>query len=385
MKGLICVLLLVNTLFAVGSIKVGVLHSLSGSMVDSEAPVVDATLLAIEEINARGGIIGKKLQPVVIDGASDDLEFAKGAKKLILEDKVSVVFGCWTSASRKAVKPIFEEHDSLLFYPVQYEGLESSNNIVYTGAAPNQQIIPGASWACQTVGQRIFLVGSDYVFPRRANEIIQKVIYAFGGEILGEEYIPLGSQNVDEVVQKIVEAKPELILNTLNGISNRYFFEALRKAGVDSFQTPTMSFSIGATELIAYNLIDKCKGDFTAWNYYESIESKQNKRFIQAFKKRYGKERHISDPMEAAYFGVYLWAQAVEESGVAKSEIIKNTIKTQVLLAPEGMVYVDPDTNHVWKTVRIGQLDANGVFNIIWSSEKSIKPFPYPLIWGLKS
>jgi urea transport system substrate-binding protein len=230
-------------------IKVGILHSLTGTMAISEKSVVEATLMAIEEINQRGGVLGRKIKPIVVDGRSDWPTFAKEAERLITQGKVSVVFGCWTSASRKTVKPIFEKHNHLLFYPVQYEGIEQSPNIIYTGAAPNQQIIPAVNWSIENLGKRFFLIGSDYVFPRMANTIIKDYITALGGYVLGEEYILLGSSDVNKIVQKITQARPDVILNTINGDSNVAFFRELRKAGIKPDNIPTMSFSISEAEL----------------------------------------------------------------------------------------------------------------------------------------
>ena len=222
----------------------GVLHSLSGTMAISEKSVVDATLLAIGEINEQGGLLGRKIEPVVADGKSDWPTFASEAERLIAQEEVSTVFGCWTSASRKTVKPVFEKHDHLLFYPVQYEGLEACPNIVYTGAAPNQQIIPAVRWCFEHLGRKFFLVGSDYVFPRTANEIIRDQLRSLHGEIVGEQYILLGSEDVQDAVQSIVAAKPDVILNTINGDTNVAFFRELRAAGITPEKIPTMSFSI---------------------------------------------------------------------------------------------------------------------------------------------
>jgi urea transport system substrate-binding protein len=257
------------------TIKVGILHSLTGTMAGSEKEVVDATKMAIDEINSAGGLLGKKIEPVVADGRSDWPTFAREAERLITQEKVAVVFGCWTSASRKTVKPVFEKHNHLLFYPVQYEGLEQSKNIIYTGAAPNQQIIPAVKWAFDNVGKRMFLVGSDYVFPRTANEIIKEQVKSLKGEIAGEEYVLLGSNQVDAIVKKIVDTKPDVILNTINGDTNVAFFKALRAAGITPQKIPTMSFSLAEAELTAMGS-KELAGDYASWNYFQAIDSKQN-------------------------------------------------------------------------------------------------------------
>ncbi len=268
-------------------IKVGILHSFSGTMAISETSVADATLLAIEEINERGGILGRKVEAVVVDGSSDWQTFAEQAERLITEEKVSVVFGCWTSASRRTVKPVFEKHNHLLFYPVQYEGLEESQNIIYTGAAPNQQIIPAVKWCFDNLGTKFFLVASDYVFPRSANAIIKDQLTALGGELAGEEYVLLGSSEVEEVIQNIIETQPDVILNTINGDSNVSFFRWLRKAGVTPDKIPTMSFSIAEDELRTLGAEDMI-GDYACWNYFQSIDTKANNDFVRRFKEKYG-------------------------------------------------------------------------------------------------
>jgi urea transport system substrate-binding protein len=295
-------------------IKVGVLHSRTGTMAISERSVIDATLLAIEEINSKGGVLGRPVQAVIEDGESDPRTFAARAEKLITEDKVCTVFGCWTSASRKTVLPVFEKHNHLLFYPVQYEGLEQSPNIVYTGAVPNQQIIPAIKWCVSFLKKnKFFLVGSDYVFPRTANAIIRDQAKLLGDDIVGEEYLLLGSSDVADVVSKIVAAEPDVILNTINGDSNVAFFRALRAAGVTPDKTPTISFSISEEELSRLSTKDLV-GDYAAWSYFQTVDRSLNHEFVRRFQARYGTQRVISDPMEAAYFGVHLWAQAVKEA-----------------------------------------------------------------------
>lgn len=357
-------------------IKVGVLHSLTGTMAISERSVKDATLLAIEEINARGGLLGRRIEPVIADGKSDWPTFAAEAERLITEEKVSVVFGCWTSASRKNVKPVFEKLNHLLIYPIQYEGLECSPNIIYTGATPNQQIIPAVKWFFDNGKKRFFLVGSDYIFPRSANEIIKTQILILGGEIVGEEYIPLGSENVKSAVGNIVITQPDMILNTINGDTNVSFFDELRKAGITPDKIPTLSFSIAEDELRSMNP-KIMVGDYAAWNYFQSVDSEENTNFVSNFKKKYGDDRVTDDPMEAGYFGVYLWAQTINSIGTDDVEKVRRSMKGQSLLAPEGIVYIDSDNHHTWKTVRIGRIRADGQFDIVWTSGKPIRPEPY--------
>ncbi len=359
-------------------IPVGILHSLTGTMAISEKSVVDATLLAIEEINDQGGVLGRQIQPILVDGASNWQTFAQKAEELIVKQKVVTVFGCWTSASRKTVNPIFNKYNHLLIYPVQYEGLEASPNIVYTGAAPNQQIIPAVKWSFDNLGKRFFLVGSDYIFPRTANAIIKDQVTALKGEIVGEEYIQLGSKNVATLVKEIVKTQPDIILNTINGDSNIYFFQGLKKAGITADQITTISFSIAEEELSHFSIQDMV-GNYAVWNYFQSIDNPRNHEFVKKFQQRYGKDRVTSDPIEAAYFGVYLWAQAIQDAGTDDVNAIRENIKDQSFLAPEGIVYIDPENQHTWKTVRVGKIKADGQFEIVWNSEKPIRPRPYPL------
>jgi len=357
-------------------IKVGILHSLTGTMAISEKAVVDSTLFAIKEINRQGGVLGRKIEPVVVDGKSDLKTFAIEAERLIVVEKVSVVFGCWTSASRKTVKPIFERYKHLLFYPVQYEGLEQSPNIVYTGATPNQQIVPAVEWSFEHLGRKFFLVGSDYIYPRVANTIIKDKIAALDGEVAGEEYLLLGSKDVEGIVQKIVETKPDIILNTINGDSNTAFFKELRNTGITSDIIPTMSFSISENELRDIGTSNMV-GDYACWNYFQSIKTDENENFVSAFKERYGKDRAVSDPMEAAYLGVYLWALAVEHANTDNVHDVRESLRKQSIVAPEGVVHFCFTNNHVLKHSRIGRVKEDGQFEILWTSKDIIRPMPY--------
>lgn len=357
-------------------IKVGVLHSLSGTMAISEASVMEATLLAIEEINAAGGLLGRMIEPVVADGESDSLVFAEQAEHLIVNEKVSAVFGCWTSACRKTVKPIFEKYHNLLFYPVQYEGLEQSPNIVYTGATPNQQIFPAVFWSLKHFGPRIYLLGSDYIFPRVANWLIHKQVPSLGGNIVGERYVPLASKDMTAVIADIQMLKPDLILNTINGDSNITFFKALKKSGIDAEDIPVISFSIGEVEL--RQLHGDAVGHYAAWSYFQSIDNPINKHFIETYQTKFGKNKPVSDPMEAAWMGVHLWAGAVLSAQTDEADVIQEIIKHQSMVAAEGTVTVDDSTQHLWKTSRIGKINSNHQFDVLWSSARPIRPSPYP-------
>ncbi len=358
-------------------IKVGVLHSLTGTMSTSETAVRDATLAAIRDVNAHGGVLGRQVVAVAADGSSDPLTFNREMERLITREKVSAVFGCWTSASRRTVRPTVERHNHLLFYPVQYEGMEQSPNIIYLGAAPNQQIIPAVQWCADHVGKRFFLVGSDYVFPRSANAIIKTQVRALGGQVVGEEYLLLGSREAAGVVAKIQAAKPDVILNTINGDGNLAFFTALRAAGITSKDIPTLSFSLAENEIAHFDA-GMLAGDYCAWNYFQSVDTKANHAFIEKFRADYGAERTLDDPMEAAWIGVHLWAKAAEETGSADPAQVRRALPGMSMVAPEGYVSVDSTNNHLWKTVRIGRIRADGQFDVVWTSDRPIPPSPYP-------
>ena len=358
-------------------IKVGILHSLSGTMAISETTVVDAEMLAIDEINAAGGVLGKQIIPIKEDGASDWPTFAEKATKLIDQDKVVTVFGCWTSASRKAVLPVFEAKQHMLWYPVQYEGQECSQNVFYTGAAPNQQIEPAVDWLLENRGNNFFLVGSDYVFPRTANNIIKEQLKAKGGTVAGEDYLPLGDTEVTPIITKIRAALPDggVIFNSLNGDSNVAFFKQMQGAGLNPDNYPVMSVSVAEEEVRQIG-VEYLKDHYAAWNYFQTVESPQNDQFVAAFKAKYGDDRVTNDPMEAAYIMVYLWKQAVEAAGTTDLEPVRQAAIGQEFDAPEGKVKMFPN-HHISKTVRIGQVRDDGLFEIVSSTEGSVDPLPW--------
>jgi urea transport system substrate-binding protein len=358
-------------------IRIGVLHSLSGTMAISEKSLVDAVQLAVEEVNRAGGVLGRQLEAIVADGKSEPDVFAREAERLIREERTAAIFGCWTSGSRRTVKPVIEKYQHLLLYPLQYEGLEDSPNIIYLGAAPNQQIIPALKWVLGNIGKRVFLVGSDYIFPRAANAIIRDQLAKWHGDVVGEEYLMLGDQQVTRVIQAIQSTRPDVILNTLNGDSNVAFFTSLRAAGITSQEIPTLSFSIAEEEM---NSLPRqaMAGDYAAWTYFQSVESPMNERFVQAFKRKYGDQRVTDDPIEASYVAVKLWAQAVEAAGTPDAAAVRRTIVDRSLQGPGGMVFVDGQNRHAWKTVRIGRVRADGQFDVVWASDRPIRPVPYP-------
>jgi urea transport system substrate-binding protein len=357
-------------------IKVGILHSLSGTMSISEVSVKDATVLAIEEINKAGGVLDRKLEPVVEDGASDWPTFAEKSKKLIKQDKVAVVFGCWTSASRKAVLPVYEAEKALLFYPVQYEGLEMSPYIFYTGATTNQQIIPGVDYLLEQGKKKIYLLGSDYVFPRTSNTIIKEMLKAKGATLAGEEYTPLGHTDYNGVISKIKAAAPDAIFNTLNGDSNVAFFKQFKDAGFTADKTPVLSVSVAEEEVRGIGP-DYVAGHLTSWNYYQTTKTPENEKFVAAYKAKYGDKRVTDDPIEAGYFGVYLWKLAAEKAGSVDVEKIKAAAPGIAFAAPGGKVTIDGRTQHVFKTVRIGKIRPDGLIDEVWATKEPVQPDPY--------
>ena len=360
------------------TIKVGILHSLSGTMAISEKSVVESTQLAIDQINAAGGVLGKQIEAIVEDGASDWPTFAEKARKLIDQDQVVVVFGCWTSASRKAVLPVFEEKDHMLWYPVQYEGQECSKNIFYTGAAPNQQIEPSVDWLLQEKGTEFFLVGSDYVFPRTANNIIKEQLAASGGTTVGEDYLPLGNTEVTPIITKIRQNLPNggVIYNTLNGDSNVAFFKQMQGAGLTPDKYPVMSVSIAEEEVQAIG-VEYLKGQYAAWNYFMTVENPANEKFVADFKAKYGADRVTNDPMEAGYIAVNIWKQAVEAAGTADDlEAVRNAAYGQTFDAPEGPVMMN-NSHHLSKWVRIGEVREDGLFEIVNATPDAVSPLPW--------
>ena len=369
-------------------VKVGILHSLSGTMSISEVAVKDAEQLAVEQINAKGGVLGKKIRPVIEDGASDWPTFAQKAEKLLTVDRVATVFGGWTSASRKAMKPVFEGHKGLLWYPVQYEGLEASPYIFYTGATTNQQIIPALDYMKQQGLTKVYLVGSDYVFPRTANKEIKAYAAANGIDILGEDYLPLGDTGVAPIVSKVLAAKPQIVFNTLNGDSNVAFFKELKAKGNTPDQIQTISVSVAEEEVSGIG-INNIAGHLVAWNYYQLTKNPANDAFVSAFKAKYGQNRVTDDPIEAAYNAVYLWKAAVEKAGSFDVEKVKAASGGIVLNTPEGSVTIDGATQHVFKTARIGKIRPDGLIDEVWASDAPIKPDPcltgYPWAKGLSS
>jgi urea transport system substrate-binding protein len=377
--------MLTGVAHADGTVKVGVLQSLSGTMAISEVPLEDAELLAIDQINAAGGVLGKQLVPVEEDGASDPSTFAQKATKLIQEDKVVTVFGGWTSSSRKAMLPVFQRLHNLLWYPVQFEGNECSANIMYSGAQPNQQALPALTWAEEKGYKSYFLLGSDYVYPRTANLVLKKHIAHDGMTLAGEEYVPLGGTDFSSIIGEIQKAKPDIIINTLNGDSNVSFFKQLAAVGLTPDKLPVMSFSIAEPEAKAMGP-SLLAGSYTSWNYYESLPGATNAAFVAAFKAKYGADSVVDDPMVHGYVDVYEWAAAVKKAGTfTPAAVAKAAVALGFEDSPLGSVKFANNQSMV-QTGYIGELQPDGQFKIIWQSPGVIEPEPYdPLSFPGKS
>jgi urea transport system substrate-binding protein len=357
------------------TVKLGLLNSTSGPMAISEQTVRDSLLLAVDEINADGGILDTQIEVVEEDGQSEPTVFAEKINKLLTQDEVAAVFGGWTSASRKAMLPVVEGANGLLFYPVQYEGLEASENIYYTGATTNQQIIPAMDFLASQDVKTLFLAGSDYVFPRTANKIIKQYAAELGIEIVGEEYVPLDSDDWTTQVAKIAAAKPDFVFNTINGSSNVGFIKAYYEAGLGAENSPIISVSIAEEE--APSMGEDLTGQFAAWNYFQSVESPENDTFIAAFQDEYGADRPTSDPMEAAYTSMYLYKEMVEKAESFCVDAVNAASDGVTFAAPEGEVTVNGENHHIAKTGLIGQINAENQFDIVWSSDAPIEPDPF--------
>jgi len=359
-------------------IRIGILQSLSGTMAISARPIVDATLMAIDEINAAGGLLGRKVEPILVDGRSENDIFGREAERLITQEKVVTIFGGWTPSNRKAIREVVEKYDHLLVFPSRDEGMEDSKNIVYTGATPNQQVLPAARWAIEKLGRRrIFLIGTDGLLGHMSNELVKDTFESSPAKVVGEKFVLLSETNFGPIIKQMLKLKPDVIFNIINGDSNLAFFRELRAAGVYPKDLPTISFSIGENEIGGFTGIDMV-GDYMAWNYFQSVDRPENREFVKRFKAKYGERHGISDPMEAAYFGVYLWAQAVKVAGSDDVRAIRRALVNQSFDAPGALVYMDPSNNHIWKVFRIGKITEGNRIEIVYSSEKPLPPEPFP-------
>ncbi|WP_439609100.1 urea ABC transporter substrate-binding protein [Hydrogenophaga sp.] len=379
---------------AQSTIKVGVLHSLSGTMAISETVLKDTVLMAIDEINAKGGLLGKKLEPVVVDPASNWPLFAEKTKQLLTQDKVAVIFGCWTSVSRKSVLPVVEEANGLLFYPVQYEGEELSKNVFYTGAAPNQQAIPAVEYLMSKDGgsaKRWVLLGTDYVYPRTTNKILRAFLKAKGvkDEDIMEEYTPFGHSDYQTIIANIKKfasaGKKTAVVSTINGDSNVPFYKELGNAGLSAKDVPVVAFSVGEEELRGVDT-KPLVGHLAAWNYFMSVKSPANTEFTKKWA-AYAKAKNIpghkdkpltNDPMEATYIGINMWAQAVTKAKSTDTDKVIAAMAGQTFKAPGGFTStMDKENHHLHKPVFIGEVKADGQFNVVWKTPGPVVADPW--------
>lgn len=351
------------------TIKIGFINSLSGTMAISESTVNDVLHMAADEINEDGGVNGYELEIVEEDGASEPATFAERSERLISQECVAAVFGGWTSASRQAMLPVFEGNNSLLFYPTQYEGLEASDNIFYSGATTNQQIIPALEYLAEEEEvESLYLVGSDYVFPRTANMIIRQWAEEHDVEILGEDYTPLGSTDFTTIANQVANSDADAVFNTLNGDSNVAFFRQYNSLGLDAETMPVMSVSIAEEEVDGIGA-GNLEGQLTSWNYYQNVETLENEAFVEAFQEAYGEDRVTSDVMQSSYNSLYLWKAMVEEADSFDVDDIRDVADGTSVDAPEGTVTIDGETQHVTKTPRIGRINEDGLIDPIWEGE----------------
>ena len=358
-------------------VVVGSIRSLSGTIAIVETSVLDAERLAIEQINAGGGVLGRQVKLISEDGASDWPTFAEKSRKLLLQDHAAAVFGCYTSASRKAVLPIFEQNKGLLYYPTYYEGLEQSSNVIYTGAEATQQSIAAVEWAIRDKGwKRFYLFGSDYVWPRTTNKIVRKAVERMGGTVVGEEYLPLGHTQFGSLINKVKLQKPDVLLSTLVGGSNVAYYKQATASGLTGAKQPTIALAVTEEEVTGIGA-ENAVGVYSVMGYFQTLDNPANKKLVADFKARYGPKRPVGDTMEAAYIAPLLWKMAVEKAGSFDVEKVVAASSGLEIDAPEGKVHLDESNHHLWKYTRVGKIRPDGLIDIVYES-KLIKPDPFP-------
>ncbi|MEJ8472797.1 urea ABC transporter substrate-binding protein [Roseibium algae] len=362
------------------TVKVGILHSVTGTMAISETGSVQAEKLAIEQINAMGGVLGRQIEYIQEDGASDWPTFAEKAKKLLVNDKVAAVFGCWTSASRKAVLPVFEQYNGMLYYPTFYEGLEQSPNVIYTGQEATQQIIAGIDWVAKEKGAKTFyLLGSDYIWPRTSNKIARKHIEKLGLKVVGEEYYPLGHTQFNSVINKIKLKKPDVIYAIIVGGSNVAFYKQLKAAGIQLPKEKPLLLTISVTEDEILGIGGgNIAGAYATMKYFQSLDNPNNEAFVKAFKARWGDDIVIGDVTQAAYLGPWLWKAAVEKAGSFDIEKIQAASPgIEMDTAPEGYVKIHAN-HHLWSKTRVGHALPDGQYEVVYETSELMEPNPFP-------
>nr|WP_221628202.1 urea ABC transporter substrate-binding protein [Teredinibacter franksiae] len=361
-------------------VTVGILHSVTGTMSISETGSVQAEKLAIEQINATGGVLGRKIKFIQEDGASDWPTFAEKSKKLLVKDRVAAVFGCWTSASRKAVLPVFEQYNGMLYYPTFYEGLEQSPNVIYTGQEATQQIIAGIDWVVKEKGaKKFFLLGSDYIWPRTSNKIARKHIEKIGLKVVGEEYYPLGHTQFNSVINKMKLKKPDVIYAIVVGGSNVAFYKQLKAAGIDMTKEKPALLTISVTEDEIRGIGgENIEGAYAAMKYFQSLDNPNNKAFVKAFKEMWGEDIVIGDVTQAAYLGPWLWKAAVEKAGSFDIDKIRAASPgIELTTAPEGYVKIHPN-HHLWSKTRVGLAQPDGQYKVVYETDELMEPDPFP-------
>jgi urea transport system substrate-binding protein len=339
--------------------------------------VFDAERLAIEQNTAAGGVLGRQVKLVAEDGASDWPTFAEKARKLIQQDRAAAVFGCYTSASRKAVLPVFEQYKGLLYYPTYYEGLEQSPNVIYTGAEATQQSIAAVEWAIKKQGwKKVYLFGSDYIWPRTTNKIVRKAVEQMGGTVVGEEYLPLGHTQFGSLINKVKLKKPDVILSTLVGGSNVAYYKQAVASGLTGTKQPTIALGITEEEISGIGA-ENVEGVYSVMGYFQLLDNLVNKKFVADFKARYGEKRPVGDTMEAAYIAPFLWKMAVEKAGSFDIQKVVAASGGLEIDAPEGKVHLDKENHHLWKYTRVGKVRPDGLIDIVHETGL-IKPDPFP-------
>ncbi|MEM7530301.1 MAG: urea ABC transporter substrate-binding protein [Pseudomonadota bacterium] len=364
------------------TVTIGILHSITGTMAISETGSVQAEKLAISQINEMGGVLGRKIDFIQEDGASDWPTFAEKSRKLLQNDKVASVMGCWTSASRKAVLPVFEQYNGFLYYPTFYEGLEQSPNVIYTGQEATQQIIAGLDWVSREKGAKSFyLLGSDYIWPRTSNKIARKHIENFleGAKVVGEEYYPLGHTQFNSVINKIRLRKPDVIYAIVVGGSNVAFYKQLKAAGIDMTEESPLLLTISVTEdeirgIGGENIV----GAYACMKYFQSLPNENNQQFVQAFKEMWGEDMVIGDVTQAAYLGPWLWKAAVEKAGSFDVDKVREASPgIELDTAPEGYVKIH-ENHHLWSKTRVGRAKDDGQYEVVFETAELVEPDPFP-------
>lgn len=363
------------------TVTVGILHSITGTMAISETGSVQAEKLAIEQINASGGVLGRQIEYIQEDGASDWPTFAEKSRKLLRRDNVAAVFGCWTSASRKAVLPVFEQYNGMLYYPTFYEGLEQSPNVIYTGQEATQQILAGIDWVVDAKEAKTFyLLGSDYIWPRTSNKIARKHIDKLGHKVVGEEYYPLGHTQFNSVINKIKLRKPDVVFISVVGGSNVAFYKQLKAAGIDMGDESPVFLTISVTEDEILGIGgDNAEGLYASMKYFQSLPNDNNQEFVKAFKERWGEDVVIGDVTQAAYLGPWLWKAAVEAAGSFDIDKVRAASPgVELTKAPEGYVKIHKN-HHLWSKTRVGVAQPDGQYKIVFETDDLIEPDPFPV------